>query len=149
MSPNAKQRSIELSAYDRMFDLDILQASCIQHIRPHLTEYTGSRPLSARQTVKRPISTALGDHAGILAVVCLLLLFALFLQRKVDQHISFWRKHMSGHFWRSSLSQVCPALLRQPEVKVSYQALQRLLLTPAYDESAMFDEDRTHANSRS
>ncbi|TLD12218.1 uncharacterized protein PgNI_03259 [Pyricularia grisea] len=40
------------------------------HIRPYPLEYTGSRPLSPSQTSEGRTSTQVGDHWGILGVVC-------------------------------------------------------------------------------
>ncbi len=40
------------------------------HIRPQVKEYTGSRLLSTRQAFDRRISSQVGDHWRIPAVVC-------------------------------------------------------------------------------
>ncbi|QBZ59209.1 hypothetical protein PoMZ_04170 [Pyricularia oryzae] len=54
----------------------IIIATCLfNHIRPYPLEYTGSRPLSPSQTSEGRTSTQVGDHWGILGVVC----FAIFL----------------------------------------------------------------------
>ncbi|KAI7925747.1 hypothetical protein M0657_004062 [Pyricularia oryzae] len=45
-------------------------ANVFNHIRPYPLEYTGSRPLSPSQTSEGRTSTQVGDHWGILGVVC-------------------------------------------------------------------------------
>jgi hypothetical protein len=53
-----------------VFSYMILLRRHIFHIRPHLDETNGSRLLSDFQASKRRISTQVGDHWGIPAVVC-------------------------------------------------------------------------------
>jgi hypothetical protein len=57
------------------------------HIRPQLVENTGSRPLPHRQAAKRRISSWVGDDQRIPGVVCLLLVFDLFVVRYISSNL--------------------------------------------------------------